>query len=85
MLLPLRASTRGPAALRVVAFREDDRSQIKRGTREAKGQARNVANQGKQQLQQGKQQLQRGKNNVNRRKLPLQQLAAGVAVTWNCM
>jgi hypothetical protein len=60
-LLPLRTPTRGPAALRVVAFREDDRqSQIKRGTREAKGQARNVANQGKQQLQ-------RGKQNINKR------------------
>jgi hypothetical protein len=60
-LLPLRATTRGPAALRVVAFREDDRqSQLKRGARDAKGQARNVANQGKQQLQ-------RGKNNLNRR------------------
>ncbi|WIA31071.1 hypothetical protein OEZ86_001099 [Tetradesmus obliquus] len=60
-LLPLRATTRRPAALRVVAFREDDRqSQIKRGTRDAKNQARNVANQGKQQLQ-------KGKNNINRR------------------
>jgi hypothetical protein len=59
-LLPLRTS-RGHAALRVVAFREDDRqSQIKKGTREAKGQARNVANQGKQQLQ-------RGKQNINKR------------------
>jgi hypothetical protein len=44
-----------------VAFREDDRqSQIKRGARDAKSQARNVANQGKQQLQ-------RGKNNLNKR------------------
>lgn len=65
-LLPLRATTRRPAALRVVAFREDDRqSQIKRGTRDAKNQARNVANQGKQQLQ-------KGKNNINRRKWRLQ-------------
>jgi hypothetical protein len=49
-LLPLRAS-RGPAALRVVAFREDEK---------VRRQAKNVANKGQQQLQ-------RGKQNVNKR------------------
>lgn len=60
-LLPVRASTRGSTAVRVVAFREDDRQgSLKRGTREAKGQAKNVQRQGQKVVNQGKQQLQRG-------------------------
>jgi hypothetical protein len=62
---PLRPSTRAPAALRVVAFREDDN--VRRGIREAKGQAKNVQRQGQRAVEQGKQQLQRGRNDLNRR------------------
>lgn len=65
-LLPVRASTRGSTAVRVVAFREDDRQgSLKRGTREAKGQAKNVQRQGQKVVNQGKQQLQRGARSGN--------------------
>jgi hypothetical protein len=45
----------------VVAFRE--------GTREAKGQAKNVQRQGRGAVEQGKQQLQRGRTNLGRGEL----------------
>lgn len=64
-LAPLRASTRGSTALRVVAFREDDRQgSLKRGAREAKGQVKDVQRQGQKQLQRGRNDI----NNINRRK-----------------
>jgi hypothetical protein len=65
-LSPLRPSTHKSAALCVVAFREDDN--VRRGTREAKSQAKNVQRQGQRAVDQGKQQLQRGRNDLDRRK-----------------
>lgn len=64
-LTPLRASTRGSAPLRVVAFREDDRQgSLRRGSREAKGQVKDVQRQGQKQLQRGRNDI----SNINRRK-----------------
>ncbi len=65
-LAPLRPATRA-SAVRVIAFRDDDKNAVKRGTREARGQVKNVQRQGQRVAEQGKQQLQRGRNDFNRR------------------
>lgn len=58
-LLPLRAATRGPAALRVVAFRDDDKQPLKKqpsmkrldSLKMKTNEAKTVQRKNKQQLQ----------------------------------
>jgi hypothetical protein len=60
-LLPLRAAARGTTALRVVAFREDDRQPKRLDSLKMK------TNQARTVQRQGKQQLQKTRNDINKR------------------
>jgi hypothetical protein len=64
-LLPLRTPTRGAAALRVVAFRDDDKQPLKR-----LDSLKMKTNEASTVQRKGKQQLQKTHDTINRREWP---------------